>query len=110
MAIHGVFISSRTVDGGRLDEALRERYRDVYRVGHEFWLVDAPYDAEQIAGSMREVVGASGKMFVAALTRDVAPVLSEAAHAWLNRPMRRWQSRFDGRGVAPSIGPACGFA
>lgn len=101
MAVFGVYMSSRTKDGTQLDTALRERYRDVYRVGVEFWLLDARADAEDLADAMRPVLGPLDKMFVAVLKRDVVPVLSPAAHAWLNKPGRGWSTPRQSHGLTP---------
>ncbi len=102
MAVHGVFISSKTTDGVAIDRALRSRFADVYRVGVEFWLVDTARDADQVVASMKPALAAADKMFVAALTRDAVPVLSPAAHQWLTSPARTWRERADGRGTVPA--------
>lgn len=98
MAVHSVYISSRILDGMALDTELRKRFADVYRVGLEFWLVDADGDAEVVVSALRPVLSPVDKIFVGALSRDVVPVLSRAAHAWLNAPDRSWAKRAPGAG------------
>lgn len=104
MAVFSVYISSRTKDGSELDAALRERFRAVYRIGTEFWLIDARADAEDVACAVRPVLCAADKMFVAPCQRDVVPVLSRAAHAWLNAPERGWGTRREACGSLPADG------
>ncbi|MEM7695062.1 MAG: hypothetical protein AAF318_11465 [Pseudomonadota bacterium] len=99
MAVHCVFISSQAKDGAAIDTALRERFDAVYRVGVEFWLVDTAHDAEELAGAMRAVLSARDKLFVAAMTRDFVPILSDAAKVWLTAPGRSFRVPARGRGL-----------
>ncbi|MBJ3774373.1 hypothetical protein [Acuticoccus mangrovi] len=110
MAVHGVFISSKSKDGGAIDRALRERFSEVYRVGVEFWLVDTARDADQLAAVMRPALSSSDKMFVAALTRDTFSMLSSAARLWLTAPGRGWNERRDGRGLEAGAETPLAFA
>lgn len=110
MAVHGVFVSPKGKDGNAIDRALRERFADVYRVGVEFWLVDSARSADQVASLVRSALGASDKMFVAALTRDVASQLSAAARLWLMSPGRTWGARKSGLGEAAAEDGPIAFA
>ncbi|XWN29387.1 MAG: hypothetical protein ROR55_18035 [Devosia sp.] len=105
MAIHGVFISSKTTDGGEVDKILRGVFSEVYRVGVEFWLVDSGRSAEQVVNAVKPALKPTDKVFVAGLTRDVRPVLSNAAEVWLNAPQRTWRrTGAAGLGEVPSEG------
>lgn len=110
MAVFGVYLSSRTKNGNTLDTLLRERFRDVYRVGVEFWLIDSRGDAEDIAHAMKGALSGPDKMFVAVLERDVVPVLSRAAHTWLNAPERRWKATRPSHGTAEPAADETPFA
>lgn len=102
MAVHAVFISSKSADGTVIDTTLRSHFADVYRVGIEFWLVDTARDADQVVAAVKPSLARADKMFVGALTRDAVPVLSAAAHLWLSSPARTWRDRNDGRGLVPT--------
>jgi hypothetical protein len=90
MAVYSVFMSSRKMEGGELDKVLRVLFNDVYRIGHEFWLVDTAREADEIYSMLRPVVSPNDKLFIAGITRDFFPLLSRAALNWLTAPGRSW--------------------
>ena len=47
---------------------------------------------------MAAVLTGRDKLFVAAMTRDFVPILSDAAKTWLNAPERSWHKPRGGRG------------
>jgi len=110
MAVHGVFVSPKSKSGSAIDNALRQRFADVYRVGVEFWLVDSGRDASGVADQVNAVLERGDKMFIAALTQDTAAQLSAAARLWLMAPERTWRSRRSGLGEVATDEPAFAFA
>lgn len=92
MAVYSVFLSSKAMDGAELDKVLRVLFDDVYRIGHEFWLVDTAREADEIYSLMRPVLTPNDKLFIAGITRDFFPLLSKAALAWLTAPGRSWSA------------------
>ena len=104
MSILCVYISSTTRDGNAIDRELRKGFHDVYRVGADFWLVDTGHAADHVADAMQHILTGSDKMFVAAMTRDFVPVLSNAAKGWLAAPERSWRERRTGTGTGEASG------
>jgi len=110
MAIHSVFIASAAGDGTAVDRALRGRFAEVYRVGVEFWLVDSGLDAERVAAAVRSALPKGARTFVAALSRDFAEDLSDAARVWLTAPGRSWRERSNGLGRTAGTPPPIALA
>lgn len=102
MAVHAVFINARALFGARLDRLLREDFSEVYRLGSELWLIDSAREADQVAATIRGHLAPGDKLFVAGLTRDVVPDLSDAAQRWLRAPERTWR-RAPSRSEAASL-------
>ncbi|MDQ0317365.1 hypothetical protein [Amorphus orientalis] len=103
MAVYTIYYGASPARSDAFDQALQERFGDVYRVSAELWLVDTGREADAIYGAMRQSVHQGDRLFIAEITRDFFPWLSQSALGWLFAPERSWKGRYVAREVAQKI-------
>ncbi|MDQ0317480.1 hypothetical protein [Amorphus orientalis] len=91
MTVYAVYYASDEAQERAFDQALGERFGDTYRVSEDFWLIDTAREADTIYGSLRTTIHRSDRLFIAEITRDFFPWLSERALNWLFSPHRSWK-------------------
>lgn len=103
MTIYAVYYGSSEARARAFDRELEERFGDTYRVSGDFWLIDTGRESDAIYGSLRNSVGQGDRLFIAEITRDFFPWLSQSALSWLFSPQRSWKGRYVAREVAERI-------
>ena len=103
MTVYAVYYGSNEARSIAFDRELGERFGDTYQVSDDFWLIDTARESDTIYGSLRASVGQGDRLFIAEITRDFFPWLSQSALGWLFSPQRSWKGRFVARDVAERI-------
>lgn len=103
MTVYAVHYASDETREDAFDRELGERFGDTYRVSGDFWLIDTARESDAIYGSLRGFIQQGDRLFIAEITRDFFPWLSESALNWLFSPQRSWKGRFAARDVMERI-------
>ena len=103
MTVYSVYYGSDEARANAFDRELAERFGDTYRVSYDLWLIDTGREADAIFGSLRAAIGKADRLFIAEITRDFFPRLSESGLSWLFAPQRSWKGRYVARDVAERI-------
>lgn len=103
MAVYAVYYGANEERAKGFDAELQQRFGDVYRVSGDFWLIDTAREADAIYGALRQAVQLGDRLFIAEITRDFFPWLSQSALGWLFAPERSWKGRNVAREVAERI-------
>jgi len=103
MTVYAVYYGSGETRSSAFDRELGDRFGDTFRVSDDFWLIDTARESDTIYGSLRASVGRGDRLFIAEITRDFFPRLSESGLSWLFSPQRSWKGRYVARDVAERI-------
>jgi hypothetical protein len=103
MTVYAIYYASDEAEASAFDRELGERFGDTYQVSDDFWLIDTARESDTIYGSLRTSVRPGDRLFIAEITRDFFPWLSESALSWLFSPRRSWKGRYVARDVAERI-------
>jgi len=103
MTVYAVYYGSDEARASAFDQELGDRFGDTYRVSDDFWLIDTARESDTIYGTLRASVGQGDRLFIAEITHDFFPWLSQSALGWLFSPQRTWKGRYVARDVAERI-------
>ncbi|MEW5424426.1 hypothetical protein [Amorphus sp. 3PC139-8] len=103
MAVYTVYYGASATRSSDFDKTLSERFGETYRVSNELWLIDTGREADAIYGALKGSVHSGDRLFIAEITRDFFPWLSQSALGWLFAPERSWKGRYVAREVAERI-------
>ena len=103
MTVYAVYYASDEGREDAFDRELGQRFGDTYQVSGDFWLIDTGRESDSIYGSLRDAIGRGDRLFIAEITRDFFPWLSQSALSWLVSPHRSWKGRLVASDLADRI-------